>query len=175
MGDVKNGDDLIGYTLWGDPVYRVKRKRGRPPFEWTEENSFKVSILLAAGWSNERIAGTVLDPRTGQSISIPTLKRYFRAELASRDFARDQLNAKQLLVAAQAAFSGNVGAMRVLQQLMDRNDRMQAERQAKKITSPAQSADRQGKKAMDKVKAADAEAALQAALELEASRGSPRQ
>lgn len=118
----ENSDEIIGRTLWGDPVYQVPRKRGRPPFEWTQENSFKVSMLLAAGWTNARIAGTILDPRTGKCISIPTLKRYFRAELAQRDHARDQLVAKQLMVAAEEAFGGNVGAMRLLDQLIAKND-----------------------------------------------------
>lgn len=129
----ENQDEIIGRTLWGDPVYRVSRLRGRPPFEWTQENSFKVSMLLAAGWSNSRIAGTVLDPRTGKSISVPTLKRYFRAELSQRDHARDQLVAKQLMVAADQAFSGNVGAMRLLDQLIAKNDQKLA---AAKMTQP---------------------------------------
>lgn len=168
MGDVENRDDVIGYTLWGDPVYRVKRKKGRPPFEWTEENSFKVSMLLACGWSNERIAGTVLDPRTGKPISVPTLKRYFRSELSVRDHARDQLKARQLLTAARAAFDGNVGAMRLLEQLIEKNDRMEAEREVKRQTQPAAAADRQGKKALDRAKAKDAEAMLQDELTREA-------
>ncbi|MFP1646107.1 hypothetical protein [Pontitalea aquivivens] len=170
MGDPQNHDDVIGFTLWGDPVYRVKRKRGRPPFEWTEENSFKVSMLLACGWSNDRIAGTILDPRTGLKISVPTLKRYFRSELAVRDQARDQLKARQLLTAAQAAFAGNVGAMRLLEQLVEKNDRMEAEREVKKATQAPAAADRLGKKALDKAKAADAERALLEQLTREADR-----
>ena len=122
MATDENQAEVIGRNLWGDPVYRIKRVRGRPPFEWTEENSFKVSMLLAAGWTNERIAGTVLDPRTGKPISVPTLQRYFRSELDVRGQARDQLLAKQMMVAAQSAFAGNVGAQRLLVQLMEKND-----------------------------------------------------
>src|SRR5690606_19875872 len=105
---------------------------------WTQENSFKVSMLLAAGWSNARIAGTVLDPRTGKSISVPTLKRYFRAELSQRDHARDQLVAKQLMVAADQAFGGNVGAMRLLDQLIAKNDQKLA---ASKMVQTAEGED----------------------------------
>ncbi|MFQ6550492.1 resolvase [Aestuariibius sp. 2305UL40-4] len=122
----ENRADPISYTLFGDPVYDTKGKRGRPPFRRTEENANKVMMLLAAGWSNRRIASCILDPRTGKSISEPTLKRYFRSELALRDEARDQLKAKQLMVAAEAAFDGNVGAMRLLEQLMEKNDAMLA-------------------------------------------------
>lgn len=113
--------------LWGNTVYVEKRKKGRPKFEWTPENSRKISMLLAVGWSNQRIADCVLDPRTGLSISIATLKRYFRAELAERDAQRDRLNARQLMVAADKAFNdGNVGAMRLLDKLIDKNDLMKA-------------------------------------------------
>ena len=122
----ENQADPISYTLFGDPVYATKRKRGRPPFERTEENANKVMMLLAAGWSNKRIADCILDPRTGETISEPTLKRHFRSELALRDQARDQLMAKQLMVAAESAFGGNVGAMRLLDQLIEKNDAMLA-------------------------------------------------
>lgn len=134
----ENPGDILGRTLWGDPVYRVLRVRGRPPFEWTEENSHKVSMLLAAGWTNARIAGTVLDPRTGKSISVPTLKRYFRAELSQRDHARDQLVAKQMMVAADQAFNGNVGAMRLLDQLMAKNDQKLATAKVSQMGSGAE-------------------------------------
>ncbi|MGI3169995.1 resolvase [Pseudooceanicola sp. C21-150M6] len=122
MADAENPDDIIGHTLFGEPVYRVRRKRGRPPFEWTEENSHKVSMLLAMGWGNERIAGCIVDPRTGKTISTPTLKRYFRSELAIRDQARDQLFTRQMMALAELGFGGNVGALRELQRMVEKND-----------------------------------------------------
>lgn len=158
MGDENQGD-LIAFTLFGDPVYRVKRTKGRPPFEWTEENSHKVSMLLACGWNNERIAGVVLDPRTGKPISVPTLKRHFRAELQIRDHARDMLRAKQLMAAADQAFKGNVGAQRLLDQLVAKNDAtlqgaMPADRKSAAKAPP------KGKKEISADKAADAERRL---------------
>lgn len=114
--------------LFGETVYAVRRKRGRPPFEWTVENSNKVKMLLALGWVGERIAAAVIDPRTGKSISLPTLKRYFRAELSERDKQRDRLMAHQIMVTADAAFSGNVGALRLLTQLIEKNDLMEMQR-----------------------------------------------
>ena len=163
LGEARNSDDIVGFTLWGDPVYRVKRKRGRPPFEWTEENSFKVSMLLAAGWTNERIAGTVIDPRTGKAISVPTLKRHFRPELSVREHARDQLNAKVLMATAQQAFGGNVGALRLLEQLIAKNDRMNAER----LLAQKPKGDTPGKKELRAGAALDAEAQLEAELRAE--------
>ena len=109
-------------------TYRRKGKRGRPPFERTEGSASKVSMLLAMGWSNARVARCIIDPRTGKHISEPTLKRYFRSELQERDFARDRLIARQFEVAAVAAFENcNVGAMRCFNQLVEKNDLMRAE------------------------------------------------
>lgn len=124
MGEMENQTvvDLFGNVRFVEP-----RTRGRPPFEWTKENSHKVSMLLAMGWNNERIAGCILDPRTGKSISVPTLKRHFRAELKVRDVARDQLTARRLMLAAKAAEEGNVGAMRLWDQLIQKNDQALAD------------------------------------------------
>lgn len=108
--------------LFGNVRFAVARTRGRPPFEWTEENSRKVSMLLAMGWTNERIATCVLDPRTGKPISLATLKRHFRAELKIRDVARDHLTAKRLMEVNAAAEKGNVGAMRLREKMIEKND-----------------------------------------------------
>ncbi|MFQ6553406.1 resolvase [Aestuariibius insulae] len=145
----ENQAEPISYTFWGDPVFDRKGKRGRPPFERTDENANKVMMLLAMGWGNDRIAGCILDPRTGKSISVPTLKRHFRSELSVRDQARDQFMAKQLMVAAQAAFDGNVGAMRLLNQMVEKNDALLASsRLTGRQTAPKQAAQdaRLGKK-----------------------------
>lgn len=112
--------------LFGNERYLTPRKRGRPPFERTDENARKVSLLLAMGWSNDRIAGCILDPRTGKPISVPTLKRHFRSELQIRGVARDQLTAKRMMMAMEAAEGGNVGAQRLLEQLLEKNDMMLA-------------------------------------------------
>ncbi|MEP3633694.1 MAG: resolvase [Shimia thalassica] len=112
--------------LFGNEVYKLSRKKGRPAFEWTEENSNKVSMLLAAGWSNDRIAGCVLDPRNGKPICVKTLQRHFRRELSVRDSARDMLMAKRFMEVSKACDDGNVGAMRLMDQLMDKNDMMLA-------------------------------------------------
>ncbi|ATG47607.1 helix-turn-helix domain containing protein [Celeribacter ethanolicus] len=123
----ENSAEVIGFNLFGDPVYDRKDKRGRPSFEWTKENSNKVSMLLAMGWTNDRIASVVVDPRTGKSISTPTLKRYFRSELKVREVARDMLMARRLMLAMEKSEDGNVGAMRILGNLIEQNDAMLAD------------------------------------------------
>ncbi len=127
MAETENsGEDLV-QDLWGNWVYREKRKRGRPPFERTEENARKVSMLLSLGWSNARVAGCIIDPRTGKSISEPTLKRYFRSELQSRAVARDQLTARRFARLWEAAENGNIGAERQIDKMIERNDRALAD------------------------------------------------
>ena len=117
-------EDSKETDLFGNEVFAVKRKQGRPPFERTQENANKVSMLLALGWKNEEIAACVVDPRTGKAISLPTLKRHFRAELAERHAARLRMEARKMQVCMDSAFSGNVGAMRLFEQLVEKNDRM---------------------------------------------------
>lgn len=155
--------DLV--DLWGNRVYRTAGKRGRPPFQRTEENVCRVKMLLAAGWSTERIARCVVDPRTGKSISVPTLHRYFRNELAEREAERDRLEARRLERVWSKAEGGDTGAERLFSQLLDRNDMMGAKRrmadaQAKAPEKAAQP-ERLGKKeaalAAAKASAADTE------------------
>lgn len=105
--------------LFGNPVRVNHGKRGRPPFEWTEQKANKIKLALALGWSSQRIAD-------GMAISLATLKRYFRAELKERDIARDQLELRRVELAMEQANKGNVGAMRQLDRLIEANDRMQA-------------------------------------------------
>lgn len=145
--------------LFGNRRYPGPRKRGRPPFEWTEENARKVSMLLAMGWSNERIAGCVIDPRTGKPISVPTLQRHFRCELKVRAVARDQLLTKRLMLAMEAAESGNVGAMRLLDQLIAKNDAALADAM---LGDRKPVPERQGKKELSVEAARDAEGSLKA-------------
>lgn len=123
----ENSAEIIGFNLFGDPIFDAKDKRGRPRFEWTQKNANKVSMLLAMGWTNDRIASVIFDPRTGKTISTPTLKRYFRSELKVRDVARDMLSARRLMLAMEKSEDGNVGAMRVLEKLIEQNDAMNAD------------------------------------------------
>lgn len=168
-------ENLKVVDLFGNERYLKSGKKGRPPFEWTEENSNKVSMLLALGWTNERIAGCILDPRTGKPISIPTLKRYFRSELQVRDVARDQLNAHRVMLAMQAAEAGNVGAMRLLDQLIDKNDLMRAEDRLKDCGKAVENTkpEKVGKKQLNAQAADEAEGRLEDILRNEALASRP--
>ena len=163
-------NDLADLDLWGNVVYRTAGKKGRPPFERTEENASKVSMLLAMGWSNDRIASVIRDPRTGTPISVPTLKRHFRSELKLRMVARDQMVARQLMQSWEQADKGNVGAMRFFEMLRQKNDMMAAEEMMGQTRDRAVAAAKAkpGKKEVNQQAALDADAALEAELEREA-------
>lgn len=145
------------FDLFGNPVRLGRGKRGRPAFEVTERNLNKVKLLLALGWSNDRVANAI-------ECSLATLKRHFRAALQERDKMRDRLEAERIMRAAEEAAKGNVGAMRQLGQMIDRNDRMEAERRIE--AQPKTSAP--GKKDLARIDARGAEDQLQAELLAEA-------
>lgn len=141
------------FDLFGNPVRIGKGRRGRPAFEVTERNHNKVKLLLALGWSNDRVANAI-------ECSTATLKRHFRALLLERDKMRDRMEAERLMRVAEEAAKGNVGAMRQFGQLIDRNDRMEAERRIEaqpKAAAP-------GKKDLARIDARSADEQLQAEL-----------
>lgn len=88
----------------------------------TPEKINKVRLGLALGWSKERIAN-------GIACSTKTLVRYFSPELRERQMARDQMDLNRFQMTMTAAKEGNVGAMRLLETLIEKNDRMNANRQ----------------------------------------------
>lgn len=150
------------FDLFGHPVREGYGRPGRPPYEASDKDRNKVKLLLALGWSPSRIAN-------GVGISLATLKRYFRAELKSRDAMRDRLDARRFEIAMEQANAGNITALKELAAMIDRNDRMEIERSlgSKQKTEDA-SGPRPGKKAIDEMRAAAADADLMAELENEA-------
>ncbi|REF69946.1 MULTISPECIES: resolvase [Paracoccus] len=103
------------FDLFGNPVRPGKGQKGRPPFEVTDKDRNKVKLLLAMGWSNQRVANAI-------GVSLATLKRYFRAELTVRDQMRDRLEARRLELAMDLANAGNTAGMRELDRLIMKND-----------------------------------------------------
>jgi predicted transcriptional regulator len=126
--------------------------RGRPPFEVTERIRNKVKLLLALGWSAQRVANAI-------DVSLATVKRYFRAELAQRDAMRDRLDARRLEIAAEKAMTGNPSAMRIFTQMIERSDLMERTRDLAgkgKTESEARQIVAEGKKAQKRTGAAAA-------------------
>jgi hypothetical protein len=155
------------FDLFGNPWVDRPTKRGRPPHEVTVRSRNRVSMLLALGWANPRIAAAL-------GVTLPTLHKHYFYELRQREVARDRLELRRLELAWDLAEDGNVGAFKEFGKLLDRNDVMKAE-QSMGSTAPeaVQSApapvERVGKKILDEQRAMDADAALTAELELEAT------
>ena len=62
-------------------------------------------LLLAQGWTDARIRGAL-------GIDQKTLRKYYFRELATRDAARDQVEAIGLLTLWEQGLSGNTAAMK---------------------------------------------------------------
>ncbi len=151
------------FDLFGRPVREGFGRRGRPPFEPTEKDRNRVKLLLALGWSIDRIGNSL-------GVSGKTVQRYFSPELKSRDAMRDQLDARRVEIAMEQANAGNITALRELGSLIERNDRMEVERtMADKPKADAVAAGKPGKKVIDEMRAAEADADLMAELEREAA------
>ncbi|MEE2860853.1 MAG: hypothetical protein VYB46_08585 [Pseudomonadota bacterium] len=153
------------FDLFGNPVEAKSGKPGRPRKEATLEDRNKVKMLLAVGWSNDRIASVL-------HMSLPTFRRLFFQELKFRAVARDMLDARRLELAVKAAGAGNVGAMRQVDRLVEMFDRMEAERTfaGKRDQAAEQPKEKLGKKLMAEKMALDADAALTAELDQETKR-----
>lgn len=153
------------FDLFGQPVRSGVGRRGRPPFVPTERDRNKIKLLLALGWSIERMAN-------GIGVSSATVKRHFRSELKARMAMRDRLDARRFEIAMEQANAGNVAALKLLNTMIDRNDQMEIERQlgTSPVAEPeSRKAERLGKKEIDAQRAADADTDLMAELEREAA------
>ncbi len=156
------------FDLFGHPVRDGFGKRGRPPYEPTEKDRNKVKLLLALGWSGERIGNAL-------GVSGKTVGRYFSPELKSRFAMRDRLEARRIEIAMEQANAGNISALKELGVLIDRNDRMEIERaMGSQQRESEQSTERPGKKAIDEQRAMAADADLMAELEAEATQQNAR-
>lgn len=147
------------FDLFGLPVLAKVERRGRPKHVPSSENRNRVNMLLALGWSNERISGAL-------GITPPTLRRYYFSELKYREVARDRLDMRRAELLWKQVEQGNVGAMREFSRFVDKNDMMKAESD---MGAPDAPAEKVGKKAIDRQRAMDADADLMAELEHEAT------
>lgn len=103
------------FDLFGNPIRVGAGQRGRPSYEATEKDRNKIKLLLAMGWSGQRVADAI-------DISLATLKRYFRAELKVRSVMRDRLDARRIEIAMEQANAGNIAALKELGKMIERSD-----------------------------------------------------
>jgi hypothetical protein len=103
--------------LFGDPVPANWGERGRPEHIPTQQNRNRVSLLVALGWNNARIAAALM-------VTQPTLRKHYFSELKYRDTARDRLDANVGLKLWEGVMSGSVSAIREFRAFLERNDLM---------------------------------------------------
>jgi hypothetical protein len=117
------------FDLFGQPIPDWKGKRGRPPYEPDEKDRNKVKLLLALGWSIERIGNAI--GRSGA-----TVKRYFRSELKDRDAMRDRLDARRFELMMEQANAGKVAALKELEKMIERSDAMRIDQRLRQTAAP---------------------------------------
>ncbi len=105
------------FDLFGDPVPANWGGRGRPEHVPTQQNRNRVSLLVALGWGNARVAAALF-------ITQPTLRRHYFSELKFREVARDRLVAQLGVKLLDGVNAGNVSAIREFQKYLERNDLM---------------------------------------------------
>jgi hypothetical protein len=155
------------FDLFGDPIPENWGKRGRPQHIPTSENINKVTMLVALGWGNERVASSM-------DITLPTFrKHYFSLVKRLRSTARDRLDAAFAMHIWKQVQEGNVGAQRLWLLFLDRNDRMDAEHAMAATPADKPASVLAGKKIVDEQRAFDADADLTAELEQEAATQEP--
>lgn len=151
------------FDLFGDPVPENWGKRGRPAHIPTAENINKVIMLVALGWSNERIQNSI------GVVKMTFRKHYLDLVKHQRSIARDRLDAAYAMHLWKQVQDGNAGAMRLWMVFMQTNDRMGAEAAMGAAPADKPAADKVGKKVVDQQRAIDADADLMAELDQEAT------
>lgn len=119
-------------------------------------------MLVAAGWSNARIAKAML-------ITLPTLRKHYFSELKFRDVARDRLTANLMTKLWTLFMEGNVAAGKEFRKVLEVNDRMEVEHEMGSQPTSTDKTPAVGKKDLVKRRAVDADADLMAELEQEAA------
>lgn len=105
----------LNFDLLGDPIPENWGRRGRPQHIPTQENRSKIRLLLGFGWTVERIARAL-------RVSKPTLRKHYFAELRHADEARDALKGAHLMMLYREADKGNVGAIKELGRMIERDE-----------------------------------------------------
>ena len=106
----------LDFDLLGDPIPEGWGKRGRPPHVPTNEKRSKVILLMARGWPDKRIAGT-LGIRC-----MKTFRKYYSPQLRDRDQARDRVDAARFAALWAQVEAGNVAAIKHMDKIFERQD-----------------------------------------------------
>lgn len=84
-----------------------QNRRGRPPFQPTDEQRRQVEAMVGYGMPEGQIALLILNPQTNRPIDEKTLRRHFRSEI---DRGQVKANAAVAQSLFRLATGGNVTA-----------------------------------------------------------------
>lgn len=155
-----NLHDQRELDLFGHPVRANKGRRGRPSLQISDEDRDAVEAALLKGYTNQKICEVL-------EISVPSLKRHFRASLKNRDNARDRMKLALMASMARAAIEERKpAAVTKLLEMMRQDELTEVEKRlaADKPKRP----EPEGKKQLLARQALDADAQLEAELDQEA-------
>lgn len=116
------GSENLTFDLFGELRSLPGGGRGRPAHCWSQENENLVILGLAMGKSNAEIAN-------GLGVSEPTLRKYYFSALKRRDMQRDRFELWRAAKLAEMADAGNVSALDKLGKLIEKHDRLRAQRE----------------------------------------------
>lgn len=149
-------DDPRDTDLFGNPVRKRRGLRGRPKKDLTAKDLDALEAGLARGWSRQRIAKAL-------DIGLSTIKRNFGPLLSGSGTAPERLKLALYAATVRKALDGDVGAVRLMRQMIAEDECAELERQLSAEPAP----EKVGKKQALRHEADEAEAALANELALE--------
>lgn len=145
--------------MFGNPSLPIRDRRGRPIFKKDKENQDFVSVRVAAGWSQKRIAENM-------GIDEKTLRKHFSREL---ELGAVFVEGVILDVLMRRTREGHAPSVRQLREVAVDGRRAEVEREMSSRKKDEASNAKLGKKLIDEQRAMSADADLMAELEREAS------
>lgn len=128
----------VDRDLFGAPIAQIRERWGRPSFSKNKENQELVATLIAAGWSQARIARYI-------GCDEKTLRKHFSREIEA---GADMVEGMALQVLVQKMRSGHVPSVNKLLEIIDEKGRPAP---PQKASEPR--ADKIGKKAQANIDA----------------------
>lgn len=112
--------------LFGKPVLPIKDRRGRPSYAVSKENQEVVTVLRAANWNHERIAGIL-------GCDEKTLRKHFSREL---EVGADIVEAEALMVNYRKMRMGNNAATGRVLEMAERKQLEHPQKKPAAATKP---------------------------------------
>lgn len=70
-------DEILG-THKGKNGNKPRRGRGRPPFEPTEDDRWRVRVMASMGYELDQMRKLVRNPTTGRALNMKTFSKHFK-------------------------------------------------------------------------------------------------